>query len=95
VNWVLRATSFDWLWFIGNRAEFQGSATINDTGDYGFIVTVIDSDYNGPSQQPDYLRIQVWDKANNNKIVFDNQPGAPITAAPVKPTMGGTLTIHD
>jgi hypothetical protein len=95
VNWVLRATSFDWLVFMGNRAEYSGYATLNDAGSCWFFVSIIDSDYSGSTQQSDFLRIQVREGSPTGTILFDNQPGAAITAPPVTPSINGNITIHD
>ena len=42
----------------------------------------------------DKFRIQIWDKNNNNAVIYDAQPGAPQTATPTTALGGGDITIH-
>jgi len=84
----LKSTSYDWLVATATKAQYQGSATINGSGSYGFIVTAYDA-------SPDKFRIRVWD-TTTLATVYDNVPGAPDdidTAAPQ--TIGsGNIVIH-
>jgi parallel beta-helix repeat protein len=89
-NLNFHATSYDWLVINGNQAQYQGSGTINGAGNYGFLVTAQD---NGGTT-PDLLRLKIWDKNNNNAVVYDTQPGAATTAAPTTPLGGGRIQIH-
>jgi hypothetical protein len=89
-NLNFHATSYDWLVITTNQAQYQGSGTINGSGNYGFLVTAQD---NGGTT-PDELRLQIWDKSNNNTVVYDTQPGAPTTAAPTTPLGGGRIQVH-
>jgi hypothetical protein len=89
-NLNFHATSYDWLVINGNQAQYQGSGTINGAGNYGFLVTAQD---NGGST-PDLFRMKIWDKNNNNAVVYDTQPGAATTAAPTTPLGGGRIQIH-
>jgi streptogramin lyase len=84
------ATSYDWLVITGSQAQYQGSATINGAGNYGFLVTAQD---NGGST-PDKIRIEIWDKSRGNAVVYDTQPLAPTSAAPTTALGGGRIQVH-
>jgi hypothetical protein len=89
-NLNFHATSYDWLVITTNQAQYQGSGTINGAGNYGFLVTVQD---NGGSTS-DLFRLKIWDKNNNNAVVYDTQPGAATTAAPTTALGGGRIQVH-
>jgi hypothetical protein len=89
-NLNFHATSYDWLVLTTNQAQYQGSGTINGAGNYGFLVTALD---NGGTT-PDLFRIKIWDKNNNNAVVYDTQPGAATTAAPTTALGGGRIQVH-
>jgi hypothetical protein len=90
-NLSFHATSYDWLVISGNQAQYQGSGTINGSGNYGFLVTALD---NGGGSTADDIRIKIWDKNNNNAVVYDTQPGAATTAAPTTALGGGRIQVH-
>jgi PKD repeat protein len=90
VNLNFHSTSYDWLVVNGAQAQFQGSGTINGTGNYGLFVTAVQ---NAPSS-PDTVRIQIWDKNNGNAVVYDSQPNAATTAPPITALGGGAIQIH-
>lgn len=87
------STSYDWLVVSGAIAQYTGSGTVNGSGDYGFIVTVIDGQESGGGGV-DKFRIKIWNKNNGNAIVYDTQPGDPDSAAPVTALGGGSIVIH-
>jgi uncharacterized repeat protein (TIGR01451 family) len=96
-NLNFHSTSLDWLIVTtinagpntnAQKAWYQGSGTINGTGDWRFQVTVID---NGST---DYFRIKIWDKSNSANIKYDNQPGATDGADPTTLSLGGNIDIH-
>jgi hypothetical protein len=89
-NLTFQSTSYDWLVITTNQGQYQGSGTINGAGNYGFLVTALD---NGGST-PDKLRLKIWDKNNNNAVVYDTQPGASTTAAPTTALGGGRIQVH-
>jgi hypothetical protein len=43
---------------------------------------------------PDTIRIKIWDKNNNNAVVYDTQPGAATTATPTTALGGGDIQVH-
>jgi hypothetical protein len=89
-NLNFHATSYDWLVITTNQAQYQGSGTINGAGNYGFLVTVQD---NGGTT-PDKFRMKIWDRNNNNAVIYDTQPGAANTAAPTTALGSGRIQVH-
>jgi len=87
------STSYDWLVVTGARAQYQGSGTINGSGNYGFMVTVIDGQAPGGGGV-DRFRIKIWDKNNGNAVVYDTQPGDPDSANPTLALGSGSIVIH-
>jgi hypothetical protein len=86
-----RSTSYDWLVISGAKAQYKGSGTINDAGDFAFIVTAIDGHANGGGGT-DALRIKIWDK-QSNQVIYDDQPGAADNANPTTP-IHGSVVLH-
>ena len=87
------STSYDWLVITGAKFQFQGSGTVNGSGNYGFLLTGIDGAVSGGGGT-DKFRIKIWDKNNGNAIVYDNQIGDPDSANPTTVLGGGNLVIH-
>jgi hypothetical protein len=75
-NLNFHSSTYEWLMVSGARAQFRGAGTINGAGNYGFIMTAIDSQINGGGGT-DKFRIKIWDTGG---IVYDNQIGAADTA---------------
>jgi VCBS repeat-containing protein len=88
-----KSTSCDWLVISGPKAQYLGSGTINGTGNYGFMVTVIDGSLTA-KHGSDMFRIKIWDKSSG-AVIYDNQPGAPDSADPTGATGGGSIRIHN
>ena len=63
--------NYDWLVVAGAKAQFKGTGTINEAGDYGFMLTAIDGEVKSTGD-PDIFRIKIWDKVTG-AIVYDNQ----------------------
>ena len=86
------STSYDWLVVQqipgGYRAQFMGSGTINGTGSYGFLATVIDKG------NTDTFRIRIWNKNAGNAVVYDNEPTLADSTNPTTITSGGNIVIH-
>ncbi|SHJ15221.1 Por secretion system C-terminal sorting domain-containing protein [Tangfeifania diversioriginum] len=62
-------TAFEWLVITDNtHAQFQGTGTINGSGNYGFLITVTD----GARLGYDKFKIKIWDKNNDDEIIYDN-----------------------
>jgi ELWxxDGT repeat protein len=84
-----RSTSYDWLVISGAKAQYKGSGTINDAGDFAFIVTAVDGHVSGGT---DTLRMKIWNK-QSNQVIYDNQPGAADNANPTTP-VHGSVVLH-
>jgi len=85
--------SYDWLVIAGAKAKYKGTGTINGEGNYGFMLSAIDAELT-PSTDVDLFRIKIWDKDNNDEIVYDNMLGAEDTADPTTELQGGAIKIH-
>mgnify|MGYP000325785094 CR=1 FL=1 len=104
-----KSTSYDWLVISGAgnspnpnaKAQFKGTGTINGQGNYGFILTAIDGQYNGATGL-DKFRIKIWDPdiicpSDDNptcNVVYDNQRGADDPADPSTVLGGGNIAIQ-
>lgn len=75
------------------RAQYKGSGTINGTGKFGFILTVIDAQLT-PSTDVDLFRIKIWSMANGNGLVYDNKMGGGDNDDPTTAIGGGAIMIH-
>ncbi len=64
---------YDWLVVSGARAQFKGTGQINNAGNYGFLLTMVDGDVSGGGGV-DKFRIKIWDKTTG-KVVYDNKMG--------------------
>src|SRR2546426_4682319 len=81
------STGYNWLVVSSStQAQFQGTGTINGAGNYLFNIAI-------QSGSTNFIRIQIINNTNNN-VVYDTQPGAPITASPTTPLGGGSFIIH-
>jgi Matrixin len=83
-NLNFHSTAYEWLVVAGARAQYKGSGTINGAGTYGFMLTAIDGQLPGGGGQ-DKFSIKIWDKNNDNALVYDNQRGATDGADPTRP----------
>jgi hypothetical protein len=77
----------------GARAKFKGTGKINGAGNYGFMLTAIDAELT-PSTDVDLFRIKIWDKDNDDAIVYDNQMGDADEADLTTEIGGGSIVIH-
>lgn len=92
-NFNFHSISYEWLVIEGPKLQFKGSGKVNNSGDYGFLLTAIDGNVSGGGGT-DKFRIKIWDKNNNNAVVYDNQMNAPDTATPTTVLGGGNIVIH-
>ncbi len=92
-NFKFKSTSYEWLVISGSRAQYLGSGTVNGSGKYGFVVTVVDGKQPG-GDGTDRARLKVYDQNRGNAVVFDSQPGAPDNADPTTALGGGNIVIH-
>lgn len=81
----LVSTSYQWLVVTGScRSQLKGSATVNGTGSYTFLMTAVDgSACSNPG--PDTFRIQITDNSTG-ATVYDNGTDQPIS--------GGAIQVH-
>ena len=88
------STSYEWMVIAGSKAMYKGSGTINDAGNFGFQLSAIDEALT-PSTNVDLFGIRIFDKDNDDAIVYDNKVGE--TGANADPTTalgGGSIKIH-
>lgn len=72
---------------------YKGVGTINNAGNYGFMLSAIDADLT-PGTDVDLFRIKIWDKNNGDAIVYDNQMSAEDDADPTTAIGGGNIKIR-
>ena len=85
------SNDFDWLVVSGSKAKFKGTGTINGEGNYGFMISAIDGDSDG---KDDTFRIKIWDKDNDDAVVYDNQMDAEDDDDPSTTLGGGNIVVH-
>ncbi len=88
-----RSSDYEWLVVAGARAQYKGTGTINGSGNYGFLLTGIDGAMPGGGGD-DKFRIKIWDKDNNDAIVYDNNMGESDTGDPSTVITAGNIIIH-
>jgi len=86
--------SYDWLVIAGAKAKYKGVGTINGEGNYGFMLSAIDAGLTPQNNDVDTFRIKIWDKDDNDTVVYDNKLGAPDDADPTTAIAGGSIVIH-
>ncbi|HBH62778.1 MAG TPA: hypothetical protein DDX85_13790 [Nitrospiraceae bacterium] len=86
------STTYEWLVVAGAQAKFKGTGQINRTGNYGFMLFAVDGNISGGGGI-DKFRIKIWDKDNNDVIVYDNNLNASDDAAPATALSGGAISI--
>lgn len=91
-NLNFHSTSYDWLVISGARAQYKGSGTINNAGDYGFLLTGIDGQVSGGGGS-DKFRIKIWNKSTS-AVIYDNQIGQPEDGDASTVLGGGSIVIH-
>jgi hypothetical protein len=84
----LNGLGYDWLVINGNRAAFQGYGDIDGSGDYGFLVSVIDD-----GEVNDLVRVRIWNRVTGT-LLYDTQPDSALNALPTVPLSGGSITIR-
>jgi hypothetical protein len=87
------SNDYDWMVIAGPKAIYKGTGTINDEGNYGFLLSAIDGDINGGGGI-DKFRIKIWDKDNNDEIIYDNNIGGDDSDDPVTALGSGQIKIH-
>ncbi|MBM3237751.1 T9SS type A sorting domain-containing protein, partial [Candidatus Poribacteria bacterium] len=93
-NLNFHSTVYEWLVIAGAKAQYKGTGTINNSGNYGFMLTAIDGQIKNGGGGVDKFRIKIWDKNNGDSIVYDNQMDAGDDAEPTTVIGGGSIVIH-
>jgi hypothetical protein len=93
-NFNFHSTVYEWLVVSGPLAQYKGSGTINNAGDYGFLLTATDGQANGGGGT-DKFRIKIWRKSDS-VVVYDNRLGTSddINSADPQALGGGSIVIH-
>ena len=82
-----QSDALQWMVIDGTRAWILGTGTIDgESGTYNVLVSLADVG------NDDLVRIRIW--SATGAVVYDNQPGAAISALPVGSLGGGNLTVH-
>lgn len=84
------SNSYEWLVVAGAKAMYKGSGTINEQGNYSFMLTAIDGQMPGGGGT-DRIRIRIWDATSG--IIYDNQAGALLDADATQ-AISGSIVIH-
>ncbi|WP_340820581.1 PKD domain-containing protein [Methanolobus sp. WCC4] len=88
-----KSTTYDWLVIASSKAMYKGTGTINDEGNYGFMISAVDAELT-PSIDIDLFRMKIWD-IDDGEIIYDNMLGADETADPTTAIQGGSIKIHN
>ena len=68
-----------------HKAQYKGTGTINGSGSYQFLVSVVDG-------SPDKIRVKI---TNGSGVVYDNLVGGGVDdAEPTTVVGGGNIVIH-
>lgn len=86
-----QSTQMTWLIVSGDLAFFRGVGTINGSGSYLYLASMIDGKVTG--DEIDRFRIQIWDNTTG-VLIYDSQPGAPQYEPPTLPITCGKVVIH-
>jgi len=100
-NLNFHSTSYDWLVIAGPNAKYKGDGTVNNQGDYGFMLTACDVGCNGSclSETDDTFRIKIWDTKGtddefDDEVIYDNKWGAVDDSNAGTVLGGGNIKIH-
>ncbi|MBW7884169.1 MAG: PKD domain-containing protein, partial [Caldilineaceae bacterium] len=82
------SNTLEWLVVAGHdKAKFKGVGAINGSGNYGFMLTVVDG-------APDTFRIKIWNKDAGDGVVYDNKMGASDDSHDGTELGGGNIRVH-
>jgi len=82
--------NYEYLVVDGSKAMCAGTGTINDMGNYEFMISAIDEKLT-TSTDTDMFRIKIW---NTTTVIYDNMLGAYDDADPTTEIQGGNIKIH-
>jgi hypothetical protein len=92
-NFTFHSSDYQWLVVAGPQAKFKGTGTLSGAGNYGFLLSATDGAVSGGGGI-DKFRIKIWDKDNNDEVVYDNQLGTGDNENPITTIQGGNIVIH-
>jgi hypothetical protein len=91
-NLHFQSTNYEWLVVSGGKkAQYKGTGTINGSGNFRFMVTVIDGDQPG-GDGFDKFRIRIW--SDSNGLIYDNEVNFPDGDEPTTAIDAGNIVIH-
>jgi hypothetical protein len=91
-NLNFKSTNFQWLVIQGtSQAQFKGTGTINGTGNYNFMVTVVDGDAMNGTKKPDTFRIKI---TQGTDVIYDNKMTTSETSFDGTTLGGGSIQIQ-
>ncbi|MHA6247794.1 T9SS type A sorting domain-containing protein, partial [Pontibacter sp. CAU 1760] len=94
-NLNFRSTSYNEgsLVVAGTKAIYKGTGTINGSGNYGFMVSIVDGNATGGDGK-DRFRMKIWEMSGT--VVYDNQMGDDNAILASESTLlgGGSIVIH-
>jgi len=81
------STYYEWLVIAGSKAQFKGTGTINDEGEYKFMLWATDGDLQQMGGA-DMFRIKIWeeDEFGVETVIYDNKEETELG--------GGQIMIH-
>ncbi len=85
------SSEYDWLVIAGSKAMYKGTGTINNQGNYGFMLSAIDGKLKGDGI--DRFRIKIWDK-DTDELIYDNNLNNDENDDPTTELAGGKIVIH-
>jgi hypothetical protein len=88
---TFKSKNYDWLVISENSVQFTGTGTVNDTGEYQFVLTAIPE--KPAEKKPGKFRITIWEKPTG-KVFYDSDIGNPDSAIPITRVASGTITIQ-
>ncbi|UGV41789.1 PKD domain-containing protein [Methanococcoides orientis] len=92
-NLKFHSVDYEWMVVAGHKATYKGNGTVNGEGNYGFLMSVIDAELTS-SADNDMFRIKIWDKDNNDAIVYDNMPDEDDDADSITAILKGRIQIR-
>jgi len=92
-NLNFHSYNYEWLVITGSKAMFKGEGTINGAGNYGFKIYAIDEKLT-QSTNDDLFRIKIWDKNNDDAVIYDNHIEDDESSTPTTVLSGGQIVIH-
>jgi probable HAF family extracellular repeat protein len=98
-NLDFHSDSYDWLVIGGARGQFKGTGTLNNSGDYKFLLTAVDGALLAGGTAPDRFRIKIWTHdagLEQDIVVYDNQMSSSTEGTTSEGTVigGGSIVIH-